>query len=192
MKDYLKNKNEKEESNLISSLCMETLQLMQSDSLLKGIRGMQNFFVSLQEKAEETSALNKENRERDDLYARGFFLYKQGDYDRAEQIFRTLSCLFPLEGKYMYAQAAAEQNNEKYKQAISSYWKAVVLDKEQLKAYYYIAECSLQLEKKKEAHLALKLFLKKARGKKEYTGLYRQAKLIAATFKKTKKKKKSA
>lgn len=171
-------------SDFIPSLYNQIVHFAEGGSLLKGVKQLQHFFASLQPWQAEEESCWAEN-----LYARAFCLYRQGDYEQAETLFRLLSRLLPLNSKYIYAQAASMQQNEKWKEAISTYWRALTLDAQQIEGYYRIAECALQLGKKREARLALRLFLCKAKRKENFAKLYREAELLSSQLKKKKKKK---
>lgn len=167
-------------SNTLSSLSQCISQAISHPFLPKGLEQIGVFFHSMKEKEAFREITPQTIPEAGELYRRGFLLYQERKWHQAEELFGLLSDLFPLEGNYLYARAAAEQQNQKWEKALSTYWRAITLNAQQVEAYYRIAQCALYLEKEEEALFALELFLKETEGKEQYRELYKQAEQLSS------------
>ena len=75
------------------------------------------------------------------VYAVGCSLYKEGDYDRAEELFSWLVISAGLETKYLKALGAARQLQGKYEEALAAYAVVITLEAGDPEVVLYTAEC---------------------------------------------------
>ena len=89
------------------------------------------------------------------VYAVGHSLYKEGDYDRAEELFSWLVVSAGMETKYLKALGAARQLQGKYEEALAAYAVVITLEAGDPEVVFHTAECvSLMGDKQKARELA--------------------------------------
>ncbi|MGL4348570.1 MAG: tetratricopeptide repeat protein [Chlamydiales bacterium] len=94
--------------------------------------------------------------ELENLYSRGYYLYKTENYPKAIEIFQELITIDPTYPPYLQAWAASLQASGDYHRAIYSWSSLIHITPTCLFAYLHLAECLISLEAIQQALGVLK------------------------------------
>ncbi|MBT3394752.1 MAG: SycD/LcrH family type III secretion system chaperone [Waddliaceae bacterium] len=79
------------------------------------------------------------------IYAQAYTLYNAGKYKDAEEIFRTLIFLDPLQARYHMGLSSSLHRKKEYNEAIKQYIVTSFFDENNPLPYYHAADCFLEL-----------------------------------------------
>ncbi len=89
------------------------------------------------------------------LYTHAFAQYQTGGIEKAIEAFRVLCAEQPLEARFWFGLAASLQEGRDYKLALHAWAMAALLDPKDPYPHFHAAECSLSIDDRKDAILAL-------------------------------------
>jgi predicted Zn-dependent protease len=122
---------------------------------------MQSSTTSKARKGLEHGSKSAESRmAREQAYARGFRVFKQGRYRHALDHFTDLLRVEPANPRYLAAAGACFQRLNRYEDALRQYALSLLLSPGQRLCQLYSAQCLLALGRTADAAKALSLLLK--------------------------------
>lgn len=98
----------------------------------------------------------------EELYLRAYNLYQAGRYKEAKAYLSLLVMGKPQEPRYLSALAAAHHMLKEYQNAITLYTLCYIMNPENVKVQYHVADCWMQLNELPNAWIALQMGIKKA------------------------------
>ena len=96
------------------------------------------------------------------IYSLGYTYYQVGKLDEAEKVFRFVCFMDHLDSKYWLALGAVLQSKRQLDEAVKVYANILLMNMNESRAYYRIAECKLALGNRAEAKEALEMLEKTA------------------------------
>jgi len=118
------------------------------------------------------------------MYAQAYQCYSNGQYEKANHIFRTLIFLNKFETKYYLGLAATYHSMKEFENAIYIYISWALLDIYNPLPFYHAADCSLKMDNKIGAFLFLNQVIRRCLDKKEYEQLKHRAATMRDSIKK--------
>lgn len=118
------------------------------------------------------------------IYGQGYRLYNTGKYKEASHIFRLLIMVNSMEPKYTMGLSACFHMLKEYKYAIDGYTLCSIIDPDNPIPQYHLADCFINLGDKLSAAVALKMAIKRAGNRPEFSTLVDRAKLMIESLKK--------
>lgn len=89
------------------------------------------------------------------VYSIAHTYFRQGQYEMATPLFRTLTCANPRAFKFRMALAATYQASKNYDKALDSYETALMLNPGDFRIHFYAAHCFFALQNYDKGLLAL-------------------------------------
>ncbi len=127
-------------------------------------------------------ALHVTDEAMEGMYAYGYGLYNQGDYDKASDVFEYLTKLNPYEYKYILGVGAARQLQKSYLPAASAYLVAALMEPKDPTPHYHAAECYLELDDPFSAYASMEFAIKAAGSQKKFADLKKRAVMTRDTL----------
>lgn len=111
------------------------------------------------------------------LYKIAYNLFKNGKYKNAIPLFTFLRDLDPLVYRYTFAIASSYHHMKDYQKALGEYSLCSLLDPNDPKCYYYMADCCLELKDAALAISSLQDALLRSKDKPEFADIYKVCQL---------------
>lgn len=103
----------------------------------------------------------------EEVYAKGYRYYKEGDFDKALAAFSSLIQLNPYVSKHWISIGAVQQAKEEYAEALFAYELALSMEETNISALFFSAQCLYALERIQETKEALKKIVSSPISEKE-------------------------
>ena len=132
---------------------------MKTEELIERMKGVIEGFAAGKTVA-EMRGLSPDEVEA--IYSLGYTYYQVGKLDEAEKVFRFVCFMDHLDGKYWLALGAVLQSKRQLDEAVKVYANILLMNMNEPRAYYRIAECKLALGNRDEAREALEILEKTA------------------------------
>lgn len=129
-------------------------------------------------------AMGMDDQMLEGIYGQAYRLYNTGKYQEASQIFRLLIMVNSMEPKYTMGLAACFHMVKEYKHAVDGYTLCSIIDPDNPIPQYHAADCFINLGDKLSAIIALKMAVKRAGNKQEFTTLVDRANMMIESLKK--------
>lgn len=150
------NKNEQKSfQNFLQSMSQEQLKKT-SDKLEMAIKHIAEDGMVPYE------ALGMPNEVLEFIYSEGYRYYKTGFFNKSQQLFEVLIFLNPSDPKFVLGEAASLQMGKQYEAAIQTYHILSRMMPDSPLPYFYIYECSMQLNAYEDAREALNQVIARA------------------------------
>lgn len=117
------------------------------------------------------------------LYAYAYKLFLAGKFSDAEQVYRLLMYLNPVDARYPHALAATLHKEKKFQESLSNYIVAAYLSPEDPMPLYHASDCCIQLNDPFSALTMLSMAVDRAGDKKEFSLLKQRAELSMDSLK---------
>lgn len=128
----------------------------------------------------------------DTMYAAAYILYQSGQYEKALKMFQSLTLLDHFEFKYFFGLASCYQQLKNYKDAVTIYGVAYMLEPHDPAVPFHSAYCHMQLEDYEAAQSGYYAASVWAGERPEYSELKEQALVMEKLMKEKSDKKKKA
>jgi type III secretion system low calcium response chaperone LcrH/SycD len=118
------------------------------------------------------------------IYGQAYRLYNTGKFKDANQLFRLLIMINPVEPKYVMGLAACFHMLKEYKSAVDTYTIVNVVDPNNPIPLYHASDCYMQMGDPASALIALEMAVKRAGERPEFKTLKDRALLTISGLKK--------
>ncbi|MEM1282654.1 MAG: SycD/LcrH family type III secretion system chaperone [Chlamydiota bacterium] len=129
-------------------------------------------------------AMGMDDQMLEGIYGQAYRLYNTGKYEEAGQIFRLLIMVNSMEPKYTMGLSACFHMLKEYKMAIEGYTLCSIIDPDNPIPQYHSADCYMNTGDEVSAVIALKMAIKRAGKRPEFSTLVDRAKLMLESLKK--------
>lgn len=119
----------------------------------------------------------------EELYARGYNLYKAGRYREALPIFKLLAQANFKEPRYIMAMAATFHMLREYVSAAQAYYVVNMIDPDDPLPQYHLADCCFQMNNPISAYCALQMALKRCQKNPAYKNLEERIEIMIKSLK---------
>lgn len=124
------------------------------------------------------------------LYSYAYKLFQSGKFSDAEQVYRLLMCLNPLDARYPHALAATLHKEKKFQESLNNYIVAAYLAPDDPMPLYHASDCCMQMNDPYSALTMLSMVIDRVGERKEFNLLKQRAELsinsLTQQFKDTK------
>lgn len=124
------------------------------------------------------------------LYSYAYKLFQSGKFKDAEQVYRLLMCLNPLDARYPHALAATLHKEKKFQESLNNYIVAAYLAPDDPMPLYHASDCCMQMNDPYSALTMLSMVIDRVGEKKEFSLLKQRTELsinsLTQQFKDTK------
>lgn len=127
----------------------------------------------------------------EEMYAKGYNLYKSGKYKEALPHFKLLIVAHPKEPRYSFAVAACLHMLKQYSEAGFMYNCSSFLDPSNPIPQYHLANCCLQINNHVGAYIALEMALKRCKQNVQHKALQERIEMQLANMAKDFEEKKN-
>jgi len=114
----------------------------------------------------------------EEMYAKGYNLYKAGKYKEALPHFKLLIIAHPKEPRYVFAVGACFHMLKQYSEAGFMYNCSSFLDPENPIPQYHIADCCIHLNNDVGAYIALEMALKRCKQSTKHKALQERVEML--------------
>lgn len=170
----------KKEQQQVGKAAEEVAKKMSEDAGKKFQKAAENVVKGMLPK----EAMGLDDQMLEGIYGQAYRLYNTGKYAEAGQVFRLLVMADSMEPKYTMGLAACFHMMKEYENALDSYTLCSIIDPENPVPQFHAADCYIHLGDKLSAAVALKMTIKRARGRSEFSALTDKARLMIEGLKK--------
>lgn len=129
-------------------------------------------------------ALGLSDQQLENMYAQGYRLYNMGKFIEAKRVFIMLTAANVLEPKYIFGMAACCHMMGDFWEAAELYTRCGMFSKEDPVPFYHAADCYMQLKERIPAAVSLKMVMKRAGERPEFTVIKERAEIMLKTIEK--------
>jgi len=140
------------------------------------IHGFYNGLITLRENLNNAETLSDEELET--VYALGYYLFTNGKYKDAKEVFTGLTAYAPYTAFYWRALGAVNQQIKDYEEAVTAYDMAIANDPGDVVSYVYRSESKMLSGKKEEGLTELLKVIEIGGDNPQYLAWVQRARLL--------------